>query len=368
MHRKPQAIGSRNPITCNRKPNLPGALEAAQHATEIDPDIWLCLDARGGIAFQLWADTAGEDSARQGPARFLRGIQPHMRSSAFCSARKTKSPRPKSAFENAMAIDGALGNAWLGRGLCLIRQGKNEDGRRDLQVAAALEPNRAFFHSYLGKAFSNDGNEPKARLGFGARENAGPEGSDAVDLFGDRKQAGQPDQRSGARSWRSLVELNDNRRVYRSQFLLDQDRAVRSANLAAIYQANGMEDRECARSRPAAWTRITANASSHLFLANSYNALRDPKRINLRYETPWFNELLAGKSALPRSVAAPCHSSFRSRNTRSSSRPTGSGSVPRQPTSAPANFANRIAIRHVRKLQLLARHGISIQQRPPAEQ
>ena len=35
-----------------------------------------------------------------------------------------------------------------------------------------------------------------------------------------------------------------------------------------------------------------ANASSHLFLANSYNSLRDPRRINLRYETPWFNELL----------------------------------------------------------------------------
>src|SRR5216110_1703872 len=35
-----------------------------------------------------------------------------------------------------------------------------------------------------------------------------------------------------------------------------------------------------------------ATASSHLFLANSYNALRDPKRFNLRYETPWFNELL----------------------------------------------------------------------------
>ena len=42
-----------------------------------------------------------------------------------------------------------------------------------------------------------------------------------------------------------------------------------------------------------------ANASSHLFLANSYNALRDPKRINLRYETPWFNELLLANLLAP---------------------------------------------------------------------
>src|SRR5207244_4454556 len=46
------------------------------------------------------------------------------------------------------------------------------------------------------------------------------------------------------------IELNDNRRIYRSQFLLDQDRAMRSANLAAIYQDDGMDDlsvREAAR-------------------------------------------------------------------------------------------------------------------------
>ena len=37
-------------------------------------------------------------------------------------------------------------------------------------------------------------------------------------------------------------ELNDNRSVYRSQMLLDQDKAVRSANLATMYQDAGMFD------------------------------------------------------------------------------------------------------------------------------
>jgi hypothetical protein len=35
-----------------------------------------------------------------------------------------------------------------------------------------------------------------------------------------------------------------------------------------------------------------ANHSAHLFLANSYDALRDPRQIDLRYETPWLSELL----------------------------------------------------------------------------
>ena len=33
-----------------------------------------------------------------------------------------------------------------------------------------------------------------------------------------------------------------------------------------------------------------ANPAAHLFLANSYDALRDPRQIQLRYETPWFAE------------------------------------------------------------------------------
>jgi len=41
-------------------------------------------------------------------------------------------------------------DAWLGRGLCFIRQDKRL-ARRDMQTAAALETKRSIFHSYLGK-------------------------------------------------------------------------------------------------------------------------------------------------------------------------------------------------------------------------
>src|SRR6185295_8152765 len=76
------------------------------------------------------------------------------------------------------------------------------------------------------------------------------------------------------------AELNDNRRVFRSRLLLDEDRAVRSANLAAIYRDVGMDEvsvREAAR----AVTDDYANYSAHRFLAESFDALRDPTRFNL---------------------------------------------------------------------------------------
>src|SRR5262249_18258224 len=80
-------------------------------------------------------------------------------------------------------------------------------------------------------------------------------------------------------------DLNDNRSVYRSSLLLDEDRAVRSANLAAIYRDAGMFD-QSVREASRAVSYDYGNYSAHAFLANSYNELRDPNLINLRYETP----------------------------------------------------------------------------------
>src|SRR6185436_16136441 len=68
-------------------------------------------------------------------------------------------------------------------------------------------------------------------------------------------------------------DLNKNRSLYRSQLLLDQDSAVRGANLAQIYDDAGMSDvaqREAAR----AINSDYANYSAHYFLANSFNNLR----------------------------------------------------------------------------------------------
>ena len=97
--------------------------------------------------------------------------------------------------------------------------------------------------------------------------------------------------------------MNNNRSVYRSQLLLDEDQAVRSASLATMYHDAGMDDvgvREASR----AVNYDYANYSAHLFLADSYEQLSDPNEINLRYEMPAESEdpvanLLAPVSAGP---------------------------------------------------------------------
>jgi hypothetical protein len=92
--------------------------------------------------------------------------------------------------------------------------------------------------------------------------------------------------------------LNDNRSVFRSKYLLDQDAAVRRANLALIYEDAGLSDvaeREATKSVEDDY----ANYSAHLFLSETYDAVRDPKDANLRYQTPWEDELLVANLLAP---------------------------------------------------------------------
>jgi len=200
-------------------------------------------------------------------------------------------------FDKAIALDPALGNAWLGRGLCRIQQGDSDAGRRDLQVAAALEPGRSALRSYLGKAFDNAGDDRLARKELGLAKRL-----DARDptpwLYSALLDQRENKINQSVSDLEKSQELNDNRSVFRSRLLLDQDRSVRGANLAAIYRDAGMTDvsvREASR----AVNSDYANFSAHLFLANSYDTLRDPKQINLRYETPWLSELLMANLLSP---------------------------------------------------------------------
>jgi Tfp pilus assembly protein PilF len=200
-------------------------------------------------------------------------------------------------FNRALSADSALGNAWLGRGLCRIRRGDGAGGREDLLVAAALEPQRAELRSYLGKAYANANDYSHAYKELQLAKTLDPHDPTAW-LY--TALLDQQDNRinEAIRDLEKSESLNENRSVYRSQLLLDEDRAVRSANLAAMYRDAGMTDvavREAAR----AVNYDYANYSAHLFLANTYSQLVDPNEINLRYETAMENEYLLANLLSP---------------------------------------------------------------------
>jgi Tfp pilus assembly protein PilF len=269
--------------------DLEGALKAALRAAQAGPEFGFAWERVAELEFGFGRTERALNALEHGLRLAPRNAQAAALRGFLLSAENKTGPA-REAFNEAIQLDGALGNAWLGRGLCSIRAGKAEAGRVDLQIAAALEPNRSLLRSYLGKALSNAGNATKARMEFTRAETLDPHDPTPW-LYSALENKMDNRINDAVADLENSLKLNDNRRVYRSQFLLDQDRAVRSANLAAIYEADGM-DEVAVREATRAVTDDYASASAHLFLANSYNNLRDPTRINLQYETPWYNELL----------------------------------------------------------------------------
>ena len=221
----------------------------------------------------------------------------------FALSAQNKITQARGYFDQAIAVDGALANGWLGRGLVRIRTGDVNEGRQDLEVAATLEPNRAFLRSYLGKAWSLDQpfqyswNTHLATNELGRAMSLDPNDPTAwlySALLNDQLNC----INQAIADLEHSEDLNGNRAVFRSKFLLDQDQAVRSANLALIYEDAGLSDvavREATKSVQDDY----ANFSAHLFLAESYNALQDPKKENLRYQTPGEDELLVANLLSP---------------------------------------------------------------------
>jgi Tfp pilus assembly protein PilF len=215
----------------------------------------------------------------------------------FLFAAQNKTRDAIQWFNDAIAVDSALANAWLGRGLCRIRRGDRTGGREDLLIAAALEPQRSFLRSYLGKAYGDAGRRDLAAHELDLARQVDP--ADPTPwLYSALIRRDENRINESIAELERSRDLNENRRLYRSKLLLDQDRAVRGANLAAIYRDAGLFDwsvNEASR----AVNSDYANSSAHLFLANSYNELRDPNLIQLRYETATFSEYLLANMLTP---------------------------------------------------------------------
>ncbi len=298
--------------------SLEAALKSAREAAAKSQEFGFAWERVAELEFSFGHTQSALDALDKSIAISPRNAQA-LALKGFLLAAQNRTDEAIVWFDRALAVDSALGNAWLGRGLCRIRRGDAAGGREDLLVAAALEPQRAELRSYLGKAYANAGDYPRASRELQLAKALDPNDPTAW-LY--TALLNQQDSRinEAIRDLEKSESLNDNRSVYRSQLLLDQDRALRSANLAALYRDAGMTDvsvREASR----AVNYDYANYSAHLFLANSYNQLLDPNEIALRYETAAENEYLLANLLSP-AAAGPCRRPYHSRSISDSLRAT----------------------------------------------
>lgn len=275
---------------------LPAALAASRMAVEKSPSFGFGWERLAELEFSFGHTGEALAALQRGLELAPRNAQ-GLALKGFLLAAKNRIPEAISQFDAAIGADGALGNAWLGRGLCEIHQGRPADGQADLVVAASVEPQRSVLRSYLGKAFANNGDFRRAEKELTLAQTLDPNDPTSW-LYSALLKQQQNRVNEAVNDVQSSQQRNNNRSLFRSNLLLDEDQAVRSTSLAKIYQDAGMNEvsvNEASR----AVEYDYASYSAHLFLADSLNALRDPTRFNLRYETAWFNELLLANLLSP---------------------------------------------------------------------
>jgi tetratricopeptide (TPR) repeat protein len=276
--------------------SLPAALASARQAVTNSPDFGFGWERVAELEFSFGHASRALEALDKSLTLAPRNAQA-LALKGFLLAAQNHVGDAIGWFDRALAVDSALGNAWLGRGLCRIRRGDARGGREDLLVAAALEPQRAGLRSYLGKAYADAGDYPRAVKELQLAKKLDPNDPTAW-LYSALLNQENNRVNDAIRDLEKSQALNDNRSVYRSQLLLDQDQAVRSANLAGMYQDAGMDDvavREAGR----AVNYDYANYSAHHFVADSYHELVDPNGIGLRYETPAKSEYLIANLLAP---------------------------------------------------------------------
>ncbi len=287
----PQVAGSWMALSYAQQANfnLPEAINAAQRGADSEPNNAL---AWARIA-ELHLMTGNLDGALAAASKATT-LNPNLARTqsvlGFVYLTQIKTKHARQAFEQAITLDQADPLPRLGLGLAKIRDGDLAAGREDIEIATALDPNNALVRSYMGKAYYEERRDPLAASQFDIAKTLDPK--DPTPWFYDailKQSTNRPVE--ALQDLQKSIELNDNRAVYRSRLLLDQDQAARNASQARIYNDMGLQQLALTHG----WKSLNtdpANYSAHRFLADAYTT-------QPRHETARVSELLQAQLLQP---------------------------------------------------------------------
>ena len=246
------------------------ALEHAKRAVELAPEdalLWARLSelelSRGDLDAALEAAQKAETLSP-----VLARTQTVL---GFAYLTRIEVDKAKTAFDRAIQGDPADPLPRLGMGLAKIRDGDLDEGTREIDTAASLDPNNSLVRSYLGKAYYEQKRDGLASSEYEQAKLLDPK--DPTPWFYDaihKQTTNRPVE--ALQDLQKAIDLNDNRAVYRSRQLLDEDRAVRSTSLARIYDDLGFDERALVEASKSS-SLDPADYSAHRFLSDTYARL-----------------------------------------------------------------------------------------------
>ena len=246
--------------------DIAGARKMAETAARLDPESAEAL-ARVAELRLAEGDTRGaKDAAERAVRRDERSVRA-LTVLGFVQLAELRTAAALVTFEQAVETDPAFPLARLGLGIARIRTDL-AGGREEMQTAVILDPENSLLRSYLAKAYFEERRPDVAEKELAAAKQLDP--SDPTPHLYDallKRTYNRPVE--ALHELERSIELNDQRAVYRSRLLLDEDLAVRSADLAGIYNELGFDQLGMVTARQSA-DLDQSNFSSHLFLAGTY--------------------------------------------------------------------------------------------------
>jgi tetratricopeptide (TPR) repeat protein len=271
---------------------LEDALSAANKAGELAPKSALVRARVAELLMSLGRIREAEREARQAVNLNPNESRAHL-ILGFAHLAQIDTKAAKQDFNTAIESDSTEPLARLGLGLATIREGKLADGREQIEIAVALDPTNSLLRSYVGKAYYEENRKERDALAatqFGIAKKLDP--NDPTPWLYDAILA-QAENRpiAALHDLQTSIGLNDNRAVFRSRLLLDQDLATRQVNLARTYTSLGFQQlalEEASRSVDADF----GSSSAHRFLSDTYLSLP-------RHEVARVSELLQAEIRSP---------------------------------------------------------------------
>ncbi|MGA7181050.1 MAG: FecR domain-containing protein [Thiobacillaceae bacterium] len=271
---------------------IDAALESVQDALKLDPNNALARARLAEVKLSK-GDSGGALEAAQKAVELNPNLARTETVLGFAHLTRIEIDQAKAAFEKAIALDQADPLPRLGLGLAKIRAGSLEAGRQEIEIATSLDPSNSLIRSYMGKAYFEEKRDALAGVQLAMAKELDPK--DPTPWFYDaiRKQLDNRPVEAVADLQQS-IQLNDNRAVYRSRLLLDEDAAVRGVSLARAYDDLGF-DQLALLDAAKSLSIDPAEASAHRFLSDAYANVP-------RYEVARVSELLQAQLLQPLNI------------------------------------------------------------------
>jgi Flp pilus assembly protein TadD len=250
--------------------DLQGALASLQEAVTLSPENAL---AWARLA-EIWLSVDELKKALQAAQKAVT-LRPNLAHTqtvlGFALLAQSKMRQAQNAFAQAITLDQAAPLPRLGLGLAQIRQGHLAAGTQEIDIAASLDPDNSLIRSYLGKAYYEQKRGPLAAREFSLAKELDP--NDPTPWLYDaiyKQSINRPVE--ALQDVQKSIELNDNRIVYRSRLLLDEDLGGRGARLGSIFRDLGFEQLALVEG----WKSVhidPGNHAAHRLLADMYAVL-----------------------------------------------------------------------------------------------